>query len=388
MMKRLYSLLIGLVLLGAVSAQSPVYVGGTLSGALGQVLITIQTVQGTMPATTQQVLTSPTGTFIDSLFLVSDPGWIQVSFMDCDSTIQYASASYQMGALGTILNFSLVYCNTFVDCLGVAGGTDLPGTPCDDNDSTTLNDTWDANCVCAGVTPTADCLGVVGGSALPGTPCDDMNPATTNDTWDMNCNCVGNNTTACDPTFVVTQAIDSASGLPIAGTLNVMLLNPNAFGFQFMWDFGDNTTSTSAYPQHTYSGNGPYLLCLTLAGGGCVSTYCDTVAVDTNGVIVPGQSGSVGFSINVVPNGANAVDEISVDDLQVFPNPSTGLIQIKGTIEAGASIEVYDINGAIMLSEQLNNGGAIDLSSLENGTYMIRLVGEHSTRVSRFVKVN
>ena len=36
------------------------------------------------------------------------------------------------------------------DCLGTIGGTALPGTPCDDNDPNTSDDTWTADCVCIG----------------------------------------------------------------------------------------------------------------------------------------------------------------------------------------------------------------------------------------------
>jgi hypothetical protein len=36
-----------------------------------------------------------------------------------------------------------------------------------------------------------DCLGVPGGSALPGTPCDDGDPLTDDDSWDSDCNCIG-----------------------------------------------------------------------------------------------------------------------------------------------------------------------------------------------------
>ncbi len=73
------------------------------------------------------------------------------------------------------------------DCLGVPGGGALPGTPCDDGNSDTSNDVFDATCNCLG----EDCLGTVGGSALPGTPCDDGDPDTANDTWQTGCVCTG-----------------------------------------------------------------------------------------------------------------------------------------------------------------------------------------------------
>ncbi|MBK8500676.1 MAG: T9SS type A sorting domain-containing protein [Flavobacteriales bacterium] len=116
-----------------------------------------------------------------------------------------------------------------IDCEGTPGGAALPGTACNDNNPNTSNDTWSANCVCAGVladdcggTPVVlpspvppcddnnpptgndtwsancvcagqviDCEGTPGGAALPGTACNDNNPNTGNDTWSANCVCAG-----------------------------------------------------------------------------------------------------------------------------------------------------------------------------------------------------
>jgi uncharacterized delta-60 repeat protein len=68
-------------------------------------------------------------------------------------------------------------------------GDCLPGVPCDDGDAGTLNDAFDANCVCLG--QSVDCNGVPGGSAFPGTPCNDCDPTTINDVYDANCVCAG-----------------------------------------------------------------------------------------------------------------------------------------------------------------------------------------------------
>ena len=74
-----------------------------------------------------------------------------------------------------------------VDCLGIAGGTALPGTACDDANADTQNDVYDADCTCIG----EDCNGVLGGTALPGQPCDDGDELTVNDTLQIGCICVG-----------------------------------------------------------------------------------------------------------------------------------------------------------------------------------------------------
>ncbi|HEY0975966.1 MAG TPA: GEVED domain-containing protein, partial [Flavobacteriales bacterium] len=75
------------------------------------------------------------------------------------------------------------------DCAGVDNGTALPGTPCNDNNADTGNDTWNANCQCAGLI--LDCTGTPGGGIQPGTPCNDNNPDTGGDAYNANCACAG-----------------------------------------------------------------------------------------------------------------------------------------------------------------------------------------------------
>ncbi len=98
------------------------------------------------------------------------------------------SGSYYNLSLGTTGTLSIA--GQVADCLGVVGGSALPGTACNDNNANTINDTWTSGCQCVGQPP-ADCLGVPGGTALPGTACNDGNACTTGDVWNSNCQCVG-----------------------------------------------------------------------------------------------------------------------------------------------------------------------------------------------------
>lgn len=78
-----------------------------------------------------------------------------------------------------------------------------PDSPCDDNNADTYNDMLDSTCNCVG---TLYIYGCMDSSAcnfnplatmddnsciLPGSPCDDGNALTINDSLDVNCNCVG-----------------------------------------------------------------------------------------------------------------------------------------------------------------------------------------------------
>ncbi|HEY0976463.1 MAG TPA: hypothetical protein VGE21_03245, partial [Flavobacteriales bacterium] len=75
------------------------------------------------------------------------------------------------------------------DCEGTPGGAALPGTACNDNDALTENDTWSAQCICAG-TPIVvyECPAL---EANIGDACDDLDASTANDTINGQCVCIG-----------------------------------------------------------------------------------------------------------------------------------------------------------------------------------------------------
>jgi PKD repeat protein len=58
----------------------------------------------------------------------------------------------------------------------------------------------------------------------------------------------------------------------------------------WLWDFGDNSTSTLQNPQHSYNASGSYYVCLTITsqisstGAMCTSTFCDSVWVGSGGM--------------------------------------------------------------------------------------------------------
>ncbi|MBL8011801.1 MAG: T9SS type A sorting domain-containing protein, partial [Flavobacteriales bacterium] len=283
----------------------------------------------------------------------------------------------------------------WVDCLGVPNGPDLPGMACDDNDPMTSYSFWTWNCVCVADTSNGflyDCMGVLNGPAMPGTPCDDGDPNTSNDTWDGSCTCVGSGSLPCEADFIITQAYDSLQG-PIPGTIWVFFLNNGGQGFTYSWDFGDGTTSNVPFPTHTYSGNGPYLLCLTVSGFGCTDTFCDSVGVDANGIILPMGAQSQGFTINVM-GATTAIDEVEVlSEVAIAPNPVNDVLALSlNSVRSGSLlVEVLDVNGRLLHQQRANlaagaNTLRLDLGHLEAGSYLLRLNTDGTIRTERFVR--
>lgn len=145
---------------------------------------------------------------------------------------------------------------------------------------------------------------------------------------------------------------------------------------QWHWDFGDNTTSSQEDPYHIYANNGSYIVTLT--------TYNDC-----------GDSAT--FSQQVIIN----VPNLSINDpdgqlntVNVFPNPSDGLIQFVYLHEVTSQVvlQVFDQSGRVVYSDMYQNGvnaaESVDLRHLPQGSYFMRLqagdqVSHHKLIITR-----
>ncbi|MBM3919545.1 MAG: T9SS type A sorting domain-containing protein, partial [Sphingomonadales bacterium] len=122
----------------------------------------------------------------------------------------------------------------------------------------------------------------------------------------------------------------------------------------------------SAYQWYRYGGAIP---------GATSSTY-DVVLTGVYEVRVMNGAGCFrmsppyGFGVGV------GVDELNKNTLNIYPNPSGGLIQVdySGRDQDSAEIQVFDMSGRRMTATQLTAGtAALDLSQLAPGRYLVHL---------------
>ena len=68
---------------------------------------------------------------------------------------------------------------------------------------------------------------------------------------------------------------------------------------------------------------------------------------------------------------------------EIYPNPTADYLQITHSENQQMDCYIYDINGKVVKSQQLNGPEIIDLQFLRTGTYIIMVQGEHqfSSRV-------
>ena len=106
------------------------------------------------------------------------------------------------------------------------------------------------------------------------------------------------------------------------------------------WALGNNLS-------HVYIASGTYTVCIsdTLS---CAVVFCDTVVI----------------------NATSVVKEHSKSILNIYPNPTKGILTIEG---AEGLIEIYDLYGRLVTSTQANT---LDISQAALGIYFVRVVSE------------
>jgi len=193
----------------------------------------------------------------------------------------------------------------------------------------------------------------------------------------------------CDADFYWWQAYDSLNN---TFSSDVYLVNMSTgTNITYAWDFGDGNTSSQAYPVHTYSQVGSYLICLTVDNGsGCTDTHCDTISVVVK---------SSGFTLNVISESEAATvgieDEEVISFTSLYPNPvnESATLEFNATQNTNLDVTIVDISGKQVnnFSMNVNSGNnkiAIGTSDLANGYYMLNVSSTDGnfTKTIRFTK--
>ncbi|TLX76395.1 T9SS type A sorting domain-containing protein [Labilibacter sediminis] len=92
--------------------------------------------------------------------------------------------------------------------------------------------------------------------------------------------------------------------------------------------------------------------------------------------------------VEVVEEIANSVgDKIETNDLKIYPNPTTNIITVDYTKGNKASIKIYDTTGKVVVSKvNLQPNNQVDLSALSKGVYIVELVTDVQTSISKVIK--
>jgi len=148
------------------------------------------------------------------------------------------------------------------------------------------------------------------------------------------------------------------------GTANFNNNSTNATSYE--WDFGDGTSiSNEEMPFHMYNSVGEFVVTLTASNQYCSNTFTDTVSILTS------------------------LEELTLSDVYIFPNPSSDFITIELQNSKMAQIEVFSMDGKKInsLSGTFFKSRLLDIRSLPQGVFVISISQNKKRGLFRWVKI-
>jgi hypothetical protein len=148
------------------------------------------------------------------------------------------------------------------------------------------------------------------------------------------------------------------------------------------WYWGDGSTSTGLYPTHTYSAAGTYSTCVTVSVtcDSLVGTYCYVASIFRS------TQSSAMITMNVKQAEITGIASVQKDNslLAIYPNPSNGLfiLELSGQAKDSKelSVSVYNMLGEKVFEKTGLSASkqGIDVSTLSNGTYFVKVVADQA----------
>ena len=143
----------------------------------------------------------------------------------------------------------------------------------------------------------------------------------------------------------------------------VHFTNTATYATDFLWDFGDTTTSTETNPIHIYSNAGQYTVTLTVSKCGISNVSQKTI---NTSILSNNQNLDMNNKIIVYPN--------PVKD-ELFINSSENIKQL----------EVFDAFGRL-LETQWNKNSSIDFKLKNAGLYFLKIDTDKGVKIEKVVK--
>jgi hypothetical protein len=125
-----------------------------------------------------------------------------------------------------------------------------------------------------------------------------------------------------------------------------------------------------------------------------IVTYTDAAGGDTAALTVTNAT-AIFFALplSITENlycGTTGIEENGGNSpISFYPNPASSVIQINNTNSNVAVLNIFNLNGALVSTEQINPGiQEISLEELPQGCYMMQLQTNNGIQYGKVVKVN
>lgn len=154
-----------------------------------------------------------------------------------------------------------------------------------------------------------------------------------------------------------------------------------------LWNWGDGTTTWGLYPSHTYAAAGTYSICVTAyTSCGNYANACQNESVSRLGNNSPTSSM---VYVHVLRSQTAGIKQVTNnnDQVNVYPNPNKGSFVVETNATEKQTMQLYDVNGKLVLTQIINGKTHIDAGSLNEGVYNISIISNEGVVNKRLVIV-
>ncbi len=199
-------------------------------------------------------------------------------------------------------------------------------------------------------------------------------------------------------------AIKTIASVYTSSTVTLSLTT-DGYGDETSWELVNSNTGTTVAQGGNYSNNQTYNQTFELTDDCYTFTIYDeyedgicceqgqgsyTLTADSEVIVSGGSFGaskSTSFTINTTAS-TNLYN--SFENITLYPNPTNSILNINvtGTNELPENILIYNTLGQIIKSLNVNSSSdlSIDVNSLANGIYLIKITGQNQSKTLRFIK--
>ena len=192
-------------------------------------------------------------------------------------------------------------------------------------------------------------------------------------------------TTTSDWTAAVSFTTAQESGDPCVDPSNLASTGTEAHTITITWT--ENGTATSWTVYYRVNGATSWITetanatNYTITGLEPETEY--TIQVVAN--CADGATSEPSNTINVTtqPDGIEDYDAAAVN---VFPNPTTGMVQVSSSKFQVSGVDVYDVYGKLLKTDAMMDNSTVDMSGYAAGVYFLRISTENGVVTKRVVK--
>ncbi len=93
---------------------------------------------------------------------------------------------------------------------------------------------------------------------------------------------------------------------------------------------------------------------------------------------------------NFIIDGTLSTEDFELNNIAIYPNPSTGIFTVSTGNKAIEKVEVYDVTGKVVLTKNdfsgVNSQTNLDLTHVSTGIYFIKMTSDNQSTVKRIMK--